>query len=507
MMNVAYLRLENITKSFPGVLANSEINLSVEKSEIHALLGENGAGKSTLMKILYGYYQPDSGSIYIEGNRANIRTPTDAIRCGIGMMFQNFMLISAFSVTENIALALQQQGLMIQSQELAVRIRETAAFYKLAVDPEAKIWELSIGERQRVVILRLLLTGSRILIFDEPTSLLTPQDVEGFFEVVRKLSSDGYCVLFITHKLKEVMALADRITALRKGSVIRTVSRQDVTESDLAYMLVGKSTIESIESEQPQDPVGRDVMLEFHDVSAPGEHGHSSLQGVSFTLREREILGVAGVAGNGQTELGEVVLGLRPCSQGHIVLHGQDLTNRSTAKILEAPVAYIPEDPLQTGVAPGLTVLENMALHNRDSQRGWRGLIMDWKEIRTKTERSIQAFGLALPNLDRLVITLSGGNLQRLVFIRELACQPRLTVAFHPTFGLDIAATKMAHKLVLTSRRNGSAVLLISEDLDELFALSDRILVMHSGRVAGIVDPKITQPFEIGLLMTGGAKN
>ncbi|NKB81099.1 MAG: ATP-binding cassette domain-containing protein [Nitrospirales bacterium] len=504
-MNTAYLRLENITKSFPGVLANSGINLSVEKGEIHALLGENGAGKSTLMKILYGYYQQDSGSIYIEGNLVDIRTPTDAMRCGIGMVFQNFMLIPAFSVIENIALAVQKQGQMIQSQELADRIRDTAACYNLSVEPEAKVWELSIGEQQRVEILRLLFTGSRILIFDEPTSVLTPQEVEGFFEIARKLSSDGYCILFITHKLREVMALADRITVLRKGTVVNTALRQDVTESDLAYMLVGKPTIESIESDQLQEPVSQDVTLEFHDVFASGERGRSGLQGVSFTLQEREILGVAGVAGNGQTELGEVVLGLRPCSQGRIVLHGQDLTNRSTAKILEAPVAYIPEDPLQTGVAPGLSVLENMVLHKRDSQRGWRGLVMDWKEIRAKIELNVERFGLTLPNLDRPVITLSGGNIQRVVFVRELACQPRLTVAFHPTFGLDIAATKLAHELFLTSRSQGSALLLISEDLDELFALSDRIMVMHAGSVAGIVNPKTTQPFEVGLLMTGGA--
>lgn len=505
-MNTAYLRVENITKSFPGVLANSGINLSVEKGEIHALLGENGAGKSTLMKILYGYYQPDSGSIYIEDNLIDIRTPTDAMRCGIGMVFQNFMLIPAFSVVENIALAVQKRGQVIQSRELADRIRETAVCYNLSVDPEAKVWELSVGEQQRVEILRLLLTGSRILILDEPTSVLTPQEVEGLFEVTRKLASDGYCILFITHKLKEVMALADRITVLRKGTVVNTAARQDVTESDLAYMLIGKPTIELIGSEQSHEPVGQDVMLEFNDVFASGERGRSGLQGVSFTLRAREILGVAGVAGNGQTELGEAVLGLRPCSQGRIVLHGQDMTNRSTARILEAPVAYIPEDPLQTGVAPGLSVLENMVLHKRDSQRGWQGLIMDWKEIRTKIERNIKAFGLALPDLDRPVMTLSGGNMQRLVFVREMACQPRLTVAFHPTFGLDIAATKLAHELFLTSRNQGSALLLISEDLDELFCLSDRILVMHAGNVAGIVDPKTTQPFEVGLLMTGGAK-
>lgn len=505
-MNTPYLQVENITKSFPGVLANSGIHLSVDKGEIHALLGENGAGKSTLMKILYGYYQLDSGSIYIEGNRVDIRTPTDAMRCGIGMVFQNFMLIPAFSVVENIALAVQRQGQIIQSRDLADRIRETAACYNLSVDPEAQVWELSVGEQQRVEILRLLLTGSRILIFDEPTSVLTPQEVEGFFEIARKLASDGYCILFITHKLREVIALADRITVLRKGTVVNTVPRQDVTESDLAYMLVGKTTIESIELDLSQEPVGQETMLEFRDVSTLGERGRSGLQGVSFALQENEILGVAGVAGNGQTELGEVVLGLRLCSQGRIVLRGQDVTNRSTAKILETPVAYIPEDPLQTGVAPGLSVLENMVLHKRDSQRGWQGLVMDWQAIRTKIERNIEAFGLALPNLDRPVMTLSGGNVQRVVFVRELACQPRLTVAFHPTFGLDIAATKLAHELFLTSRSQGSALLLISEDLDELFALSDRILVMHAGSVAGIVDPKTTQPFEVGLLMTGGAQ-
>lgn len=501
-----YLRLDGITKSFPGVLANCCVNLEVGKGEIHALLGENGAGKSTLMKVLYGFYRPDEGSVWLEGRWLELRSPLDAVRAGIGMVFQNFMLIPAFTVSENIALSLPRLGVFLNTTQIRNRLREFESHYGLVVDPDAKVWQLSVGEQQRVEILKLLLSGARLLILDEPTSVLAPHEVASLFEILLTLRRDGYTVLFTTHKLKEVMAIADRVTVLRKGSVVGTVARERVTEQDLAYMMLGVPELRTGSFQRVRAGDGRRIILDLQDVSVRGERGQNGLTRVSLRVGAGEIVGVAGVTGNGQTELGEAIIGLRRPHSGRILLDGVDVTRWSPARILDQGVAYIPEDPFRMGLAPGLTVLENMILNDRARYMPGGGLFTNWGAIRQEVEQRVENFGLAIPRLTAPVGTLSGGTMQRLALLREIARRPKLLVAFHPTRGLDIAATRMAHELLVASRNDGAAILLISEDLDELFALSDRLVVLSRGALVGSFTPGEVQAVDVGLLMTGAEK-
>jgi simple sugar transport system ATP-binding protein len=501
-----YLRLVGITKTFPGVLANSSIHLEVGQGEIHAVLGENGAGKSTLMKILYGFYRPDEGRIEVEGRPLDLRAPSDAIRAGIGMVFQNFMLIPAFSVAENIALALPELGHFLDIGDIRRRLAALSSRYGLDVDPDAKVWQLAVGEQQRVEIVKLLVSGARILILDEPTSVLAPHEVSRLFEILDTLRDDGYTILFITHKLKEVTAIADRITVLRRGAVVGTLARAQATEQDLAEMLLGDRELRTGAFARVQAEGGRRPMLEVDEVTVSGDRGRPALVGVSLTVRPGEIVGVAGVTGNGQSELGETILGLRRPQSGHIRLDGADITRWSTAKILAGGVAYIPEDPLRMGVAPGLSIAENMILNDRARCMPAGGLLTDWGAIRREIEARVENFGLAIPRLGVPVGTLSGGNVQRLLLLRELGRRPKLLVAFHPTRGLDVAATRMAHEVLVRSRNAGAGILVGSEDLDELFSISDRLLVLSRGAVVGSFETGQIDPVEVGLLMTGAGR-
>jgi simple sugar transport system ATP-binding protein len=501
-----YLRLEGITKSFPGVLANSNIHLEVGRGEILALLGENGAGKSTLMKVLYGFYQPDAGRIFVDGQTVELRSPSDAIRAGIGMVFQSFMLIPAFSVAENIALALPRLGVWVETGAIRERVRQLGERYGLVADPDALVWQLSVGEQQRVEIVKLLVSGARVLILDEPTSVLAPHEVKSLFEVLKTLRDDGYTIVFITHKLKEVMAIADRITVLRRGSVVGTVPREGTSEEDLAEMLVGLRDVRPSAFTRVDRSAESKRVLAVEDVSVRGERGRAGLSGVSLHVDAGEIVGVAGVTGNGQTELGEVILGLTRPDHGRVRLDDVDITRQSTATILDQGVGVIPEDPLRMGVAPGLTIAENMVLNERRRFMPGAGLFTDWRAIRRLIAERVENFGLAIPRLTQPVGTLSGGNVQRLLLLREIGRRPKLLVAFHPTRGLDIGATRMAHDLLVAARNGGAAILLVSEDLDELFALSDRLVVFARGAVVGTFTPAEIDAVEIGLLMTGGGK-
>ena len=505
-MTGVYLRLEGITKSFPGILANSNIHLEVGRGEILALLGENGAGKSTLMKVLYGFYRPDAGTISIDGRPVVLDSPSDAIRAGIGMVFQSFMLIPAFSVAENIALALPRLGVWLDSGQIRERLRDLASRYGLAADADAKVWQLSVGEQQRVEILKLLVSGARILILDEPTSVLAPHEVDGLFTVLRTLRDDGYTIVFITHKLREVMAIADRITVLRKGSVVGTVPRDGTSEEDLAEMLVGLRDVRATSFSRAAQASEARTVLSVDDVSVRGERGRAGLSHVSLHVDAGEIGGVAGVTGNGQSELGEVVLGRLSPDHGHVYLEDVDVTRWSTAKILAHGVGVIPEDPLRMGVAPGLTVTENMVLNERRRFMPGAGLYADWRAIRRAIEARIENFGLAIPRLTLPVGTLSGGNVQRLLLLREIGRRPKLLVAFYPTRGLDIAATRMAHDLLVAARNAGAAILVVSEDLDELFVLCDRLVVFSRGTVVGTFKSGDVDAVEVGLRMTGGGK-
>ena len=497
------LAIKSITKSFPGVMANDHVDLEIFSGEVHGLLGENGAGKSTLMKILYGFYRADSGEIRLNEQPVQIRSPHDARRFRIGMVFQDFILIPALSVAENIALFSPNLPAILDAALMVERIDELSQRYGLQVDPTAPVWRLSIGERQKVEVLKLLLADAQILILDEPTRGLAPHEVEGLFRVFANLRRDGYAVVFITHKLPEVLACADRITVMRRGRVAGTLAGSEATESGLVSLMFGGGGIESPHrgGETPRE--GVQPLLELRQVSTRAQGEATGLQEVNLTVLPGEIVGVAGVSGNGQRELGDVILGLERCARGTKYLWGQDATHWSVARIRASGVAFIPEDPLGMAVVAGMTVQENMALADTRKYARQGGLSMDWAAVREDLERSLKRLGFTIPSLDLRVGTLSGGNIQRVVLAREMARNPRLILAFYPTRGLDVRSAVAARELFVASRDAGAGVLLISEDLGELFSLSDLLVVLFRGRIVGTSKPQEITVNKVGYLMTG----
>jgi|Deesub1362A_J573_1020465.scaffolds.fasta_scaffold01162_6 simple sugar transport system ATP-binding protein len=495
--------LRGITKRFPGVVANDHVSFSVYPGEVHALLGENGAGKSTLVKILYGFYLPDSGEIFVRGRRVRFRSPHDARRDEIGMVFQEFTLIPALTVLENIALFLPRLPAVLNPRKIARRIEQASHRYGLELDPETPVWQLSIGQRQRVELMKLLLAGSRILILDEPTKVLAPHEVEGLFSVMARLKGDGYSIVFISHKLREVLACSDRITVMRRGKVAGSLSRDEATEERLISLMFGTQPPGEVRLEGPPPPPETTPVLELKNVSTRASGMATPLRGVDLVVRSGEIVGVAGVAGNGQKELGDVVLGIQRCSEGRKLILGKDATGWSPAQVREAGVAFIPEDPLAMAAAPGLTVLENMALGAIDRYARWGGLVMEWPQVEQDLTSALSR--LELPPLpSRVPIrTLSGGSQQRMVIARELSRDCRLVVAFYPTRGLDVLSANSVRRYLVAAREAGKGVLLISEDLGELFSLSDRLAVMYRGQVVGEFAPADTTLEAVGRLMTG----
>lgn len=496
------LGLRGITKRFPLVLANDHIDLDMYKGEIHALLGENGAGKSTLMKILYGFYRADSGSVSMNGQPVQIHSPADARKLGIGMLFQDFSLIPALSVAENIALFLQDLKTVIDIRLVDARIQELAGRYNLQVRSQIKVSELSIGEQQKVEILKLLLSGARILILDEPTRVLAPHEVVALYQVLSSLRADGYAIILITHKLKEVLECADRITILRGGCFAGSLLRAEASEKKLVELMFGK--------EMPGLSQDRKVVinekiapvLELRGVETRAEGAETSLKDIDLKIFPGEILGVAGISGNGQKELGDLVLGMIACAKGEKLLFGKGATHLSVREIRKRGVAFIPENPLAMASVPFMTVIENIAL-----TRPWRyarraGWSMDWASVRKDAQDGLKKMDYNLP-LYALARSLSGGNLQRMVIIRELGLDPRLIVASYVTRGLDVQSTLAARQALLDARRAGAGVLLISEDLEELFTLSDRFIVLYEGRVVGAFRPEGTDFYQVGYLMTG----
>jgi general nucleoside transport system ATP-binding protein len=497
------LSLRGITKVFPGVRANDGVDLEIHRGEVHALVGENGAGKSTLMKILYGFYRADAGEIRFDGHPTEIRAPEDARRLGIGMVFQDFVQIPALSVAENLALFVPDLPFILDRGEIVRRIETTSRRYGLDVDPSAPVWRLSIGERQKVEVLKLLLADAHVLILDEPTRSLAPHEIEALFRTFDGLRRDGFAVVFITHKLQDVLACADRITVMRRGRVAGTLPRAGATESNLVSMMFGDGLAEAKPPLPRGRPPGAGPLLELRSVSTRAEGEAMVLDRVDLTIAPGEIVGVAGVSGNGQRELGDVILGLEPCTRGAKYLWGLDATGWSVARIRGSGVAFIPEDAREMAAVPGMTVLENMALGDTRRYARAGGLAIDWQAVREDLEGALGRLRVTLPSLDMPAGGLSGGNVQRMILARELAHGPRLIVAFYPTRGLDVRSAVAARAELVAARDVGAGVLLISEDLDELFPLSDRLVVLFRGRIVATATPQTITTEAIGYLMTG----
>jgi simple sugar transport system ATP-binding protein len=509
------LSLRAITKRFPGVVANRQVSLEVYPGEVHALLGENGAGKTTLMNILYGLYQPDEGELYVRGRQVAFHSPRDAARHGIGLVAQHFHLARRHSVAENIGLGLAETPFFFPTRRLAREIAALSKKYQLTVDPHAKVWQLSPGEQQRVEILKALIRKAKILILDEPTSVLTPQESEALFKVLRRMRAEGEAVIFISHKLHEVMAIADRITVLRKGAVAASLLTSEATPAKLAQLMVGRALAHAeggaalrevvLGEALPDAPslAAGPPVLSLRGVCAKNRRGLSALRDVSLELYRGEILGVAGVAGNGQGELIEVLTGLRQPTAGQILLDGQDCTRLGARERFEAGVAHIPEDRNHMGIAPSMSVAENLVLRQYRYPPFARGGLLDWRAVRHFADKVIHDYEVATPSQDTVARLLSGGNVQKLILARELSGQPKLVVAAHPTYGLDINATAQTHALLRQQRDRGAGVLLVSEDLDELLKLADRIAVLFSGRLMGILPAHTATEAQLGLLMAG----
>ncbi len=496
------LELRGITKSFPGVLANDSIDLSVEKGKILALLGENGAGKTTLMNILYGLYKPDKGQIFINGEEVTIQGPSDAIARGIGMVHQHFMLIPVMTTTENVMLGVEpiRNGIFLDKAKVAKRILEISKQYDLEVNPNAYISDLPVGSQQRVEIIKVLYRQADILILDEPTAVLTPQEVEGLFKVLRSLVASGKSVIFITHKLKEVLAIADTISVLRGGRVVGTMKTQEATQEKLATLMVGRE-VNLVVKKKPASPGG--VVLSVKDLCVRDESQSMTVDGASFEVHAGEVLGVAGVQGNGQTELVYALTGLAPVLSGEISIMGKPVRHSSPRNILERGVAHIPEDRQRHGLILPFPVHDNLVLCTYYQPPFTKGLDLQQKIIIETAEKLVNQFDVRTPNVFVPVFTLSGGNQQKVIVAREFSRPIKLLIASQPTRGLDVGSIEYIHSRIVEKRDEGTAVLLVSPELDEIIALSDRIAVMYKGKIVDIVPAAKVNKAYLGLLMAG----
>ncbi|MDR0649754.1 MAG: ABC transporter ATP-binding protein [Synergistaceae bacterium] len=496
------VEMRGITKKFSGVTANRDVDFSVDAGEVHALLGENGAGKSTLMNVLYGLYMPDRGRIFVDGHERAFSSPKDAIASGIGMVHQHFMLVQTHTVWENMILGVKEMPFLLPRKKIQDRIAQISEQYGLEIDPTAAVWQLSTGEQQRVALLQMLYRDARVLILDEPTAVLTPQEADRLFLTIRRMTREGHGVVFISHKLKEVMSETNRVTVLRGGENAGTVATAMTTEEALAEMMVGRKTALGFE----RRPTARgDTVLEADDIHVLGDRGIEAVSGLSLSLRGGEILGVAGVAGNGQRELCEALAGLRPLIKGRIVVNGKRMDGAPPRRFIDELVHYIPSDRKGTGMAPGMDIVNNAILKKYWSKPVARGAFIDWGSSADYAEEIVRKFGVSVSSLSTPVKNLSGGNLQKLLMGRELSGSPRAVIVMHPTWGLDVSATRYVRDQLLARREGGSAILLISEDLDELLALSDRLAVIFKGKFMGVTDDPRSLPIEdIGLMMAGG---
>jgi len=491
--------MQGIVKRFPGVLANDHVDFTLHEGEIHALLGENGAGKSTLMIVLAGLYRSDGGTVYVNRNPVEFRSPKDAIKSGIGMVHQHFMLVPSQTVSENILLGLDEPRFRMKLTEYDKVIAGLGERFGMKVDPSAHIWQLSVGEQQRVEILKMLYRGAQVLILDEPTAVLAPQEIEGLFSTLRTMISEGKSIIFISHKLGEVTDVADRITVMRRGKV--TAPGFDIgstTRHDLARLMVGREVVFQLDKKEKEP--GK-VVLSVEGVQAENDKGLPALRGVTLDAKEGEIVGIAGVAGNGQRELAQVIAGLRKCTHGSVILNGVVIDSLSVRKRIRQGLGYIPEDRTHVGSSPNLSVTDNVIMKKYRRSPIAHGWVVDMKTARSFAEDLKDSYEIMAPSVDTPVRLLSGGNLQRVILAREISGEPAFLLAMQPTRGLDVGAIEGVQRLILSQREAGAAILLVSEELDELLTLSDRIFVIYEGEIMGEV--KDGNVDVIGQMMTG----
>lgn len=503
------LEAKGITKKFPGVLANDNVNFDLHKGEIHALLGENGAGKSTLMNVLYGLYKPDEGDVLVEGNQMVLNSSRDAIKHGIGMVHQHFMLVPVFTVTENIMLGAETDHRAAPNElplakldraEVAQKVRDLSHQYGLEVDPNAVVGDLSVGVQQRVEIVKALYRKANILILDEPTAVLTPQEADDLFRIMHELTDKGVSIVFITHKLKEVLKVADRITVMRAGRVVGSANPKESNEQKLASLMVGREVILTVQK-KPAEP--KEDMLVVNDLRVKDVRGLEAVRGVSFIVRAGEVLGLAGVQGNGQTELAEALSGLRASESGQFSIGGHNLTGKPPRQITEAGLADIPEDRQRHGLVLGYTIADNLALCDYYHMPFSKGVVIQQNQVDANARKLIEDYDVRTPSPYIAAGKLSGGNQQKVIVARELSRPVKLVLASQPTRGLDVGSIEYIHKQIIAMRDRGVAVLLVSAELDEILSLSDRIAVMYRGEIVTTVDRKDTSREQLGLLMAG----
>jgi len=478
MRKIKRLEMVDIAKSFHGIYANQDVNFSINSGEILGLLGENGAGKTTLMNVLYGLYQPDSGQIKINGEAVRINNPVESIHHGIGMVHQHFQLVQNHTIIENIALGYKDTPFFFPNNKIKDKVEEFSQIFGFDIDTSKKVWQLSAGEQQRVEIIKALLNGADLLILDEPTSVLTPQEIEELISILREMKAKGHMIIFISHKLDEIMDICDRVLVLQKGKIVGGANTEDTDKKALARMMVGRDIVFNINREKLER--GKKTLAVEH-INIIGDKGLPAIKDVSFDLFENEIFGIAGVSGNGQRELAEAITGIRPIESGKVLVSDEDITNKSPRHIYDNGVSHVPEERIRFGIAPGLFVYDNAILKQHHLEKFSKGSFLKYNYVKDHTKTIVEEFDVSTHSIDNQTRNLSGGNIQKLILGREISEQPKLLVASHPTYGLDVGATEFLRKHLLNLRKSGGTVLLFSEDLEEIFELCDRVAVIFDG--------------------------
>ncbi len=503
MKKIQRLEMRSISKSFHGIPANQDINLFIESGEILGLLGENGAGKTTLMNILYGLYQPDSGQIKINDKTIRINNPVESITHGIGMVHQHFMLVQNHSVIENIALAYKDTPFFFPNAKIKNKVEQFSKNFDFHIDLTKKVWQLSAGEQQRVEIIKALLNGADLLILDEPTSVLTPREIKELIFILREMKAKGHMIIFISHKLDEIMDICDRVMVLQKGKIVGSADTKNTDKNSLARMMVGRDVVFNTTREKLTK--GKKT-LAVENIKVIGDKGRRVVKNISFELFENEIFGIAGVSGNGQRELAEAITGIRPIFSGKVKMNGKDITNKSPRHIYDNGVSHVPEERIRFGIAPGLYLFDNAILKQHHLKKFSNWYFLNYSQIKNHTRTIVKKFKVSTHSINNQIRNLSGGNIQKLILGREISEQPQLLVASHPTYGLDVGATEFLREHLLELRKQGSAILLFSEDLEEIFELCDRIAVIFDGEFMAVLDSDDKQFSDIGLMMAGSKR-